>query len=187
MVRLLMDVPMSQGGCGGVVRSLLWRERWWQRQWQGFTNGKSLAMVAVDDAMMCNLNVGTDVRGKRPGAWLWGESVTSGAVRRSTFEEEVQVRGRHPWNLEEDNGRPRHARDADFFGQQCVWLEGKLGQCQQRIGIGKFRKSLQVHDGEEAQFKKPTGSSILERGLHVEGGVWRRVAARLAENCLLSV
>ena len=68
---------MSQGGHGGVVRSLLWRER--QRQWQqqGFTNGKALVMAVVDDAMMCDVDVMTDVCGMGPGVQPQGEGATN--------------------------------------------------------------------------------------------------------------
>ena len=128
-------------------------------------------MAAVDDAVMCDVDVATDVCGGAPGAQPRGKVATSSAISCSTFEEEVQVGGCRPCDLEEDDTWPRRARNAGLFGRQRVRLGGKLGQRQQRIGIGKFGQALQLHDRKKAQFDKPTGSSIQERGLNVKGGV----------------
>ena len=128
-------------------------------------------MAAVDDAVMCNIDNATNVCGRGPGARPRGEVATSSAVSCSAFEEEVQVGGRRPCDLEEDNVRSHCARNAGLFGRRCVRLGGKLGQRQQRIGIQKFGQALQLHDRKKAQFEKPTGSSIQEQGLHVEGGI----------------
>ena len=42
---------------GGILRPLLWRERRRQRQRRGFTDGKASATLAVDDAVMYDLNI----------------------------------------------------------------------------------------------------------------------------------
>ena len=81
---------------GGILSSLLWRERRWQRRRRGFTDGKALATSAVDNAVMCNVDVATDVCGGGMGARPRDEGVTRGAFGRSAFEEEVQVGGGAP-------------------------------------------------------------------------------------------